>query len=248
MGLALGACAETEVRGGGGASSNERGRGPTPGDVYASCGFVPFSDLPPDPSSFDPFEDPGELDLDGVGAEADFFDGYEWFVADRTPASLTLFGQATSVSGTDPPFASATFERLEAGWFPTGWGQCRIELTAPGWGNARFVLDPAVRHDPDSRVLSVLATEMACASGRAPEGRDVQAVILAETEDTVSVVILVEPADGDQECPGNPSFQYEVDLGSPLGERTVLDASVYPSLQRPWPPTESSLDPSGFSG
>ena len=58
-------------------------------------------------------------------------------------------------------------------------------------------------------------------------------------------VVLVEDPQGDQDCPSNPSFPLEVDLGSPLGERTVLDAGVQPALERPWPPTASSVESSG---
>ena len=68
--------------------------------------------------------------------------------------------------------------------------------------------------------MSVLATEMACAGGRAPEERNVQALVLAETHETVSIVMLVESAKGGQTCPSNLSFEYHVELTSPLGDRT----------------------------
>jgi hypothetical protein len=122
-------------------------------------------------------------------------------------------------------------------------GQCRIELGADGWGNARFRLDPAVHPDSQSRTVSVLATEMACAGGQAPKGRQVRAVVLDETDEVVSIVILVECPTGGQTCPGNPSFEFQVDLGSPLGNRTILDASVYPPLEREWSPSEGRIRP-----
>jgi hypothetical protein len=53
-------------------------------------------------------------------------------------------------------------------------------------------------------------------------------MVVEETEETISVVILVEPPTGDQSCPGNPSFPYEIPLDAPLGERTILDGSTYP--------------------
>ena len=64
-------------------------------------------------------------------------------------------------------------------------------------------------------------------------GRDVRAVVLDETETTVSIVILVEPRGGD--CPSNPSFPFEIELPYPLGNRAILDASVYPPMERIWP-------------
>jgi hypothetical protein len=57
----------------------------------------------------------------------------------------------------------------------------------------------------------------------------------------VSIVVLIEPLEGGGRCPGNPGFPLEVDLGEPLGDRTVLDVSVQPGVERPWPPIESSV-------
>jgi hypothetical protein len=204
--------------------------------VFASCGAVRFPDLLPDTSSFVPFASWSEVDLAHLGGEASFFeefvDPYTWFLADQTASERVLFGEPTEPGAGDPPYAYAALELRDEQWAPRGWGQCRIELAADGWGNARFRLDPAVRPDPQSRTVSVLATEMACAAGQAPQGREVRAVVLDETEEVVSIVILVEPPTGYQSCPGNPSFEVQVDLGSPLGDRTILDASVYPPLER----------------
>lgn len=153
---------------------------------------------------------------------------------------------AAEPSTGNPFYADATFGRENDRWVPQSWGQCRIEVNSADWGNAAFGLDPDVEPDPASSTISVVAWERACASGRAPEGRGVQAVVMDADEQTVAVVILVEPVHGDAECPGNPSFSFEVDLGEPLGERTVLDASVDPPFERPWPPTQTSLDSDGL--
>ncbi|WP_165367499.1 hypothetical protein, partial [Phytoactinopolyspora endophytica] len=133
------------------------------------------------------------------------------------------------------------FSRDDGSWVPDSWGQCRVSVNAPGWGNARFVLDPDVEPDPEVSSVAVQAWEMECASGQAPDGRGVRPVVLSEDEATVTVVVLVEPVTGGADCPSNPSFPLEIDLASPLGDRTILDASVDPALERPWPPTESSL-------
>jgi hypothetical protein len=212
--------------------------------VFASCGGVRFPDLPPDTSSFVPFASWSEVDLANLGGEAPFFqefvDPYTWFLTDQSASERVLFGEPTEPSAGNPPYVYAALELRDGQWSPTGWGQCRIELEADGWGNARFTLDPAIRPDPQARTVSVLATEVACASGQPPQGRDVRAVVLDETDEVASIVILVEPATGDQTCPGNPSFEFQVDLSSPLGDRTILDASVYPPLEREWSPGEGS--------
>ncbi|MGZ8662934.1 MAG: hypothetical protein ACXWYI_12750 [Actinomycetota bacterium] len=59
-------------------------------------------------------------------------------------------------------------------------------------------------------------------------------MILNEDEHAVSIVILVEPTNGATDCQGNPAFPFMVELGSPLGEREILDASVYPPTLQ-WP-------------
>jgi hypothetical protein len=122
----------------------------------------------------------------------------------------------------------------DGGWAPVGWGQCRIELDAKGWGNGQFVIDPRIPPNPESNEISVQATEVACAGGQAPEDRDVRAVILDENERMVSIVILVELTKGATTCQGNPAFPFEVKLDSPLGDREIIDASVYPP-KREWP-------------
>jgi hypothetical protein len=217
---------------------------PSEAAVFASCGGVRFPDLPPDTSSFVPFASWSEVDLANIGGEASFFeefvDPYKWFLADQSASDRVLFGEPTEPPAGDPPYAYAALELRDGHWAPREWGQCRIELGADGWGNARFRLDPAVHPDPQSLTVSVLATEMACAGGQAPKGRQVRAVVLDETDEVVSIVILVESPTGYQTCPGNPSFEFQVDLGSPLGDRTILDASAYPPLERERSPSEGS--------
>lgn len=218
------------------AQPSANGEPPTAG-LTASCGSAVFDQLPPDTSALAPFTSFDELDLSRVGGEAPFFmkfaAGYEWFVTREGTDWRELFGEPSKPGG-DPPYASLRVEMRDGAWAPVGWGQCRIELDAAGWGNARFVVDPKTPPDPAAHQISVLATENACAGGQAPDGREVRPVILDENDRTVSIVLLVEQTDGATNCQGNPAFPYEVDLGSPLGDRKILDASVYPPEQQ-WP-------------
>ena len=220
------ACAE--------ASSTGSGVGAGPGNgassaIVAMCGGVTFSTLPPDPSGFRPFDRWAEVDLSEIGTEREFFEEYDWFVADETSTTLRLFGSTESDKASSL-YASAGFRWEDGTWKPGGWGDCRIELSAPGWGNARFVLDPDNPPDPSASTVTLLATEVNCAGGQRPNGREVRAVVLDDAPGSVSIVVLVEPAEGAVTCQGNPAFRYEVDLGSPLGDRHVLDASVYPPV------------------
>ena len=70
--------------------------------------------------------------------EAEFFDFYDWSIASQTAQELTLFGQPIEPSEGGPQLGAASFERDADEWTPTSWGQCRIELTAPGFGPARL--------------------------------------------------------------------------------------------------------------
>jgi hypothetical protein len=206
--------------------------------LVAACGGVEFADLHPDTSAFAPYSAWGEIDLAPLGGEAPFFrefiDQYAWFTAEETADSLTLFGEPRHGPRGSNPYASAALEMRDGAWFLLGWGQCSIELSAPGWGNARFMVDPTVPPDPGSDRVTVFATEMACAGGKPPGDRRVRSVVVEETAESVSVVLLVERTQGDTSCPGNPRFQFEIALDSPIGDREILDASVYPAEVR-WP-------------
>ena len=204
--------------------------------LTASCGGAVFDRLPPDTSSFTPFSSFGQLDLSHVGGEAPFFreftSQYRWFVTQEGDGWRELWGEPSETS-LDPPYADLRIEKHDGSWAPVGWGQCRIELAAEGWGNARFVVDPKSPPDPRSTEVTVLATENACANGGPPDGRTVRPVILDENDRSVSIVILVESGGG-ADCPSNPAFPFRVDLGAPLGDRQILDASVYPTIKQ-WP-------------
>jgi hypothetical protein len=212
--------------------------------LTASCGSALFDGLAPDTSSLEPFRSFDELDMSDVGGEApyfrDFVSRYDWFTTQQGDDRRDLFG-APAGTHLDPPYAYARVELHDGKWAPVGWGQCNVELDAKGWGNASFRIDPKTPPDPSSDRILVRATENACASGEPPTGRDVHAVILDENANLVSIVILVEPTSGAADCPSNPSFPFEVQLGAPLGDRKILDASVYPASQR-WPVVRPGSD------
>lgn len=241
-------CADTPEPSGGAdpapAPSTDAGAG-TPDELVASCGRIQFDTIPANPSSFPPLGDDAwdEIDLAGLGAEADFFEEHDWSVATETDQTLHLIGVPQEAAG--PSYAYATFVREGDRWTPENWGGCRVTVAAPGWGNAHFVLDPETDPDPAGASVSVLAWEVDCANGEPPEGREVRPVILSEDSDAVSIVVLVEPVTGGANCQSNPSFPLEITLAEPLGDRTVYDASTDPALVRPWPPSESSLSSEG---
>ncbi|AYY14351.1 hypothetical protein EF847_18280 [Actinobacteria bacterium YIM 96077] len=219
--------------------------GPAASDLVVSCGPVEFGDIPADTSSLPALgERTSEIDLASIEGERELFEVHDWSIASESDDELELFGTAHDAPPDGPNHAYATLERADSGWVPRSWGQCGLEVDAPGWGHARFVLDPGTEPDAASSTVSLRAWEVDCANGQAPDDRAVEPVIL-DDDDTVSVVILVEPVQEGAECPGNPSFSVELELDEPLGERAVYDASVDPAQERSWPPSESSLESQG---
>ncbi|NED95275.1 hypothetical protein G1H11_08095 [Phytoactinopolyspora alkaliphila] len=241
---------------GAGAQSTSAGQAPaTPGgapsmdDLVVSCGAVQFDELPPDPSSFPSLGDlADQIDFSVAEGEREFFKTHDWYVAAEADDELVLFGIPHEPHAEDwdwnPLYADAVFDREGNTWVPSGWGQCQVSVEAAGWGNARFILDPDIEPDPEVNSIAVQAWEMDCTSGKAPEGRKIESVV-SEDDAKVTIVVLVEPDPGPATCPGNPSFPLEIELAAPLGDRTVVDASVHPALERPWPPTEWSLSTDG---
>lgn len=177
-----------------------------------------------------------------VGAEGQFFLGPEWFIAERTDESLTLFRD----SGTDPDtgeprYSYALFDRKDNGWDPSGWGGCNIETTADGWGTADWVLvnDGTGPAAPSGTTLSVLIQERDCASGLAPIGREILPVIV-RTTDRVTITVLVEPVTGGatttRTCPINPWHPFTITLDGPVDGLLLYNGRTVPAALV-WPPS-----------
>ena len=232
-------------------ASGEAEQAPEPDPVpplQAACGSVglPMADppiLPDEPLDAD--ADAAMDELFQVGADPAVLAPYEWFIAERTDERLLLLGRSrAAVLPGDPGLADASFTREEDHWKPDGAGQCRIEVSAPGFITAHWVVDPTVEPDPEADQLAIHLMENACAGGEIPEDRQILPIVEAD-EERMTIRILVEPVEGFATCPGNPWYPMIVDLGEPLGERSLSDGSVIPGLARVWPPTRSSLESMG---
>ncbi len=200
-------------------------------ELTARCGAVTFADVPPDLDEFPPLDDDAQSALDELltgptGVEAaGMFPNTQWSLALRTENRLVLFGQPEDPGTTD--WSDVRFDKRDASWTPVGWGGCRIQIEAPGLGPATVGIDPANEPEPGDTQLSLLINEQACASGRAPDDREV-VVLTTETAESVSILALVAPVEGGAECPGNPWYPISVELDAPLGDRELLDAHQYP--------------------
>jgi hypothetical protein len=98
-----------------------------------------------------------------------------------------------------------------------------------GSGGAPAVWEPAPEADlsPQSTSIDVLVREMECASGRSADERIMDPEVGLGDEEVV-ITFRVTLRGGDQDCQGNPATPYTVELGEPLGERSLLDGAHDP--------------------
>ena len=163
--------------------------------------------------------------LAGPGPDIDFLPDHGWTLVgtDATEAEFV------TVTDGDPGMLNVLLERGEAGWKVSGWGQCRPARMLPdGLGSADWWLPPGQpAPGPDTRTFEALVMERACASGRPADGRIVGPDVVG-VNDVVLVTFAVRPLEGGQNCPSNPASRVTVDLGEPLGNRTLRDGGTLP--------------------
>ena len=209
--------------------------------LEARCGSVvmPVTDQPSFPSA--PIDSDTQALVDGTPMMGFDSGQYEWSIAEQSDDRILLFGRPLApMRPGEPGFADALFEKREQQWELKDFGQCRLEIVAPGFGPGRWIHDPGILPDPDSNQVSIMTMERSCASGRAPIGRQVLPV-LVEDADRVIITVSVERVAGPADCPGNPWHPIVVELEQPIGDRVFFDGNTFPPIERPWPPTQSSL-------
>jgi hypothetical protein len=120
----------------------------------------------------------------------------------------------------------------QGGWQAWEDGRCDLQVTLPkGVGFATWELDPANPPAPGATTLTVLATELACASGRPMAGR-LMAPILIAAPDAVTIALVVRTLSGDQDCQGNGPEPVIVTLAEPLRDQALFDGSSFPAERR----------------
>jgi hypothetical protein len=119
----------------------------------------------------------------------------------------------------------------QGGWQAWEYGRCDLRVVLPeGIGFASWAPGPDPPA-PGATSLTVLATEVACSSGKPMAGRLLAPIVLYAPE-AVTIAIVVRRRPGDQECQGNTPEPVLVDLSEPLGGRALFDGSSYPAQQR----------------
>lgn len=121
----------------------------------------------------------------------------------------------------------------EGAWILDAAGTCTPRLELDGLGDADLAM-PATP-EADATQVEVNVYEHACASGQPADDR-IEIVQQRMTDEQLQLVIGVQPASGDQNCPGNPPTPVTIHLDQPLGDRTIVDASTLPP--RPIPTSD----------
>lgn len=149
-----------------------------------------------------------------------------WFVVAETSDRATLLAPLRG------QFSSVTFEREGEGWAAQGWGDCLPRLNVPEKSVLRWAFtEDAYPPDPGATELELLVVEVQCSSGR-----DIEGLVEANVEyreDRIDVVLTapgLDPGVG-YDCQGSPGTEYELVLSEPVGDREVVDLSVYPPAE-----------------
>jgi hypothetical protein len=127
-------------------------------------------------------------------------------------------------------FAEATFEKEEGRWKPVGWGECSPpRLRIEDKSVLRWAFEPgSYPPDPKAKKLSILVSEVECSSSRKLDGLIQPEVTY--TDSTIEV-ILTAPALRGGHCGAPAPTRYDLELEQPVGDRNVIDLSVYPAAE-----------------
>lgn len=138
--------------------------------------------------------------------------------------------------GPGPGINILTLEREDGRWAWAGMGTCQLEpvLVADDvdWVT---VNRPESGLDRDSRSPVVGVSERECTSGRDP-GPFLLDPYVVEHDETVTVYWTSEAPTGYHTCPGRAPVERALELDAPLGDRELLDGSVWPPVPVGPPP------------
>lgn len=111
-------------------------------------------------------------------------------------------------------------------------GGCPLHIRLPdALGFAKWRIDPAQPPAAEGLTVTVLVTEISCASGKPPLGRLMPPIVMT-TDDAVTISVAVRKLPGGQDCPSNPEAAVVIQLDGPLGNRRLFDGSSFPASPR----------------
>jgi hypothetical protein len=134
-----------------------------------------------------------------------------------------------------------SFERKNGKWEWSGSGGCLLEAYRPGqmvgvWDRTR-----GQDYSRSTTSFKVDVYEQSCSGGAPPTGRVARPTV-EYFDDSIVVTYFIKPnRPGNYTCPSAPPVTKTLELKEPIGDREVLDGSMYPYPQRMAPP-----GPKGF--
>ncbi|MDY0909602.1 hypothetical protein [Microbacterium sp. CFBP9034] len=236
LGAALSACA----------TSGAPGAGPSvPDEIYDCQGTPIAASVIANEPSLDSLSAAGEdavasASFEGIDPlEIDEDEG--WFVGSEEAETIVLLRAVDPADSGGETYPSGDREmltigyigdatNLDPGWYVIARSTCSLRVDIGALGVAELELDPDAEADAASTEVALLVTEQACNSGEDAAGR-IEVVRLVETGTTVEVILGVEPRGGAHTCQENPQTPFTLELAAPLGDRTLLDASLVPARQ-----------------
>lgn len=127
-------------------------------------------------------------------------------------------------------FYDARIEKERGLWMWAGLGECKPgpQLAVRDESIVEWVLDPdAPAPRAGDRVIHALINELACHGFGDPLDRMNEPRVL-QHEGATFIVLTAEPPAGFQTCPGTPWVEFDIELGEPLQNAKLFDASIYP--------------------
>jgi hypothetical protein len=179
----------------------------------------------------DEFPSPGVRDVDVVAAleiwaadtdSQNWANAYDWGLWSKSEVEMDLLGVS------EDGFATARFFRDRGTWRWAGGAECHwTPVVGRDWFLAAWWLAEDLA--PEATTFAILAM-VACASDEALQELDYE-VILWENPETVTVFAIVESVAGEPDCVGTSRLPLTVELGSPIGDRTLFDGSIEPPAE-----------------
>jgi hypothetical protein len=206
-----------------------------PAPILVSCADVPFNSGVLAPGGGLPVEaHPAGAVLAALiergGADGlDRLPKSDWRLAFATPV------RADFVAPAGDSWSYVSFVPADGGWEAKAWGPCAGKVVVPSLNVASWELDleDVAGFGPASTSLKVHVTEQACASGQ-PLGNRLHEPRISYGPSEIVIQFVADPLPGPQDCPGNPSILAPIELAEPIGERKLLDGSVFPPAERFW--------------
>lgn len=151
--------------------------------------------------------------------EGAFWPQEDWLVLHESEDSVVLVH-----AGADLAFQGVELEGGVWKWAgSSATGECPLRTrVAAGMNTVAWRFDVEAP-TASSTSFTVLVNERECVSGKAIGDRLLGPEIVM-TEETVYIAFAATPpAEPEQTCPGNPEQPVNIDLGEPLGDRTIED-------------------------